>query len=90
MKKIVENNITLEICPSSNIHNSVVHNIAELKKIIKTILKNKIKFTINTDGSEMYSTSIEKEQEFLLKNKILNREEVERCTKWSFEASFIK
>jgi fructose-1-phosphate kinase PfkB-like protein len=47
-----------------------VKNVAELKKIIKTLQKNKIKFTVNTDGSEMYDTSVLKEQEFLIKNNL--------------------
>ena len=90
MQAIVENNITLEICPSSNIHNSVVKNIGELKTIIKTLKKNNIKFTVNTDGSEMYDTNLFKEQELLRKAGILSKEDIERCTNWSFEASFVK
>ena len=90
MEKIVENNITLEICPSSNIHNSVVKNMAELKNIIKILKKNNVKFTINTDGSEMYDTSLLKEQELLRKAGILTREDIKRSTKWAFEASFVK
>ena len=90
MEMIVKNNITLEICPSSNIYNSVVKNSGELKKIIKTLIKNKIKFTINTDGSEMYDTNIFKEQEFLVKSGILSRKDINLSTKWSFEASFVK
>ena len=90
MEMIVKNDITLEICPSSNIHNSVVKNVGELRNIIKKLLKNKVKFTINTDGSEMYDTNIYKEQEFLVKNKILERKDIHRLTKWSFEASFVK
>ena len=90
MQAIVNNNITLEICPSSNIHNSVVKNVAELGKIIKILKKNNIKFTINTDGSEMYDTNLFKEQELLRKAGILNREDIERSTKWAFEASFVK
>ena len=90
MDMIIENNITLEICPSSNIYNSVVKNLGELKKIIKILLKNKVKFTINTDGSEMYDTSIYKEQELLVKNGILSRQDIHRSTKLALEASFIK
>ena len=90
MKEIRKNNIVLEICPTSNLRNNVVKSVGELKNIIHTLLKNKIKFTINTDGPEMYMTNIYKEQEFLIKNKILTRKEVVQCSKWAFEASFIK
>lgn len=90
MKALVENNITLELCPTSNIRNSAVKNLGELKQIIKTLLKNGVKFTINTDGPEMYKTNIYEEQQLLLKNGILTEKQVEQCTKWAFEASFVK
>jgi hypothetical protein len=38
----------------------------------------------------MYRTNIRKEQEMLLKNGILSQREVDQCTRWAFEASFIK
>jgi adenosine deaminase len=90
MKEIAEQDIVLEFCPSSNIHNSVVKNISELKNIVKTLQKNKIKFTINTDGPEMYKTNIYEEQELLRKNGILSQKEIDQCTAWAFDASFIK
>ncbi len=90
MKGLVSNNITLELCPTSNIRNSAVKNLTELKKIIKTLLKNKVKFTINTDGPEMYRTNIFEEQQLLVKNGILTQKQVDQCTKWAFESSFIQ
>ncbi|MDP2932546.1 MAG: adenosine deaminase [bacterium] len=90
MKDIVKNNITLEFCPTSNLKNSVVKNLNEIKSIVRALLKNKVKFTINTDGPEMYRTNIYKEQEFLRKNGVLSAAQVAQCNKWAFEASFIK
>lgn len=90
MKELVKNKIVLEICPTSNLRNSVVKNVAELKNIIRTLKRYKVRFTINTDGPEMYLTNIYKEQELLIKNRILSPKEVAQCTKWAFEASFIK
>ena len=90
MRDIVKNKITLEICPTSNLRNSVVKNVGELKNVIRTLKRHKVRFTINTDGPEMYQTNIHKEQEFLVKNRILSRQEVAQCTKWAFEATFIR
>lgn len=90
MGELVENNIVLEICPTSNFRNSVLKNTKELHKIIRTFLKHKVKFTICTDGPEMYRTNISKEQMFLLDNGIMNRKEIAQATKNAFEASFIK
>lgn len=90
MAEIVKNKIILEICPTSNLKNSVIASPATLKKAVRTLLKNKVRFTINTDGPEMYRTNIHKEQEFLVKNRILTHKEIAKCTRWAFEASFIK
>lgn len=89
MQNIVDQGIVLETCPTSNIKNSVVKNMAELKKIIKIYLKNKIKFTVNTDGPEMYASNMCEEQNLLIKNKILTPNEVKQATKWAFENTFI-
>lgn len=90
MRAIAEAGIVLEICPTSNLKNSVVKNVKEMKKIYRTLLRNGIKLTINTDGPEMYKTHILKEQEFLVKNGVLSQKEINQCVKWAFEASFIK
>lgn len=90
MKEIFEAGIVLEICPTSNLRNSVVKDVRELKKIIQTILKNKIKFVICTDGPEMYNTNIAKEHAFLKHNNILSQKELDMTVKWATEASFIK
>jgi adenosine deaminase len=90
MKDIVKNNIILEICPSSNLRNSVIKNVGDLKSTIRTLLKNKVKFAVCTDGPEMYQTGIHKEYEFLLKNKIMTQKELEQSTQNALEASFIK
>ncbi len=90
MNEIVKNKIVLEMCPTSSLKNSVVKNISELKIIAKRYLENKIKFTINTDGPEMYCTDLSDEQELLRKNGVLTSAQIERCTKWAFDSSFIK
>jgi len=90
MQAIVDNNITLEICPTSNLRNNVIKNIGQLKKIIQTLVKHNVKFTINTDGPEMYMTHIYKEQQLLVKSGILTHKQIDQCTKWAFEATFIK
>ncbi|MFA6553326.1 MAG: adenosine deaminase [Patescibacteria group bacterium] len=90
MSEISRQGIVLETCPTSNIHNSVVSGIREVGQIIRTYLKNGIKFTINTDGPEMYATNLYEEQELLRKAGILNRSQIEECTRWALEASFLR
>lgn len=90
MADIVKQGIVLELCPTSNLRNSVIKNVKEMRKIYRTIFKNNIKVTINTDGPEMYRTHILKEQKFLVDNGIFTQKEIDQFTKWAFEASFIK
>jgi len=90
IKLIAQQKITLETCPTSSLKNSVIKDIDQLKSIIKTYLHHKIRFTINTDGPEMYSTSICQEQDLLLSNNILNKNQLAQCNKWAHQASFIK
>lgn len=90
MKAIVHADITLEICPTSNLKNSMVKDVDELRTILQTFIKNGVKFTINTDGPEMYCTNMVKEEEFLMNEKILNEEEIVECRKNAFAATFVK
>ncbi|MDR3642395.1 MAG: amidohydrolase family protein [Candidatus Doudnabacteria bacterium] len=90
MAQVVKHNITLEICPTSNLRNSAVKNAAETKTIFRALVKNKVKFAICTDGPEMYKTSIHAEQQFLLQNKILDLRELDKATDWAREASFVQ
>lgn len=90
LRKLVEYDITLEVCPTSNLRNSVVKNLSEMKKIIRAFLKSGVKFTINTDGPEMYRTNVYKEQELLRTNGILTSAQIAQCNRWAHEASFVK
>lgn len=90
MEQLVKYNITLEICPTSNLRNSVLKNVSEVKNVIKTFLKNSVKFAICTDGPEMYQSSIYKEHKFLLDNRILTQKEIDQCTKNAMAATFVK
>ena len=90
MKDIVKQGIVLELCPTSNLRNSVVKDVAELRTIIRTFIDNGVRFTVNTDGPEMYRTSVVKEEEFLVAENIMTAAEIAQCTKWAFEATFIK
>jgi adenosine deaminase len=49
MKILSEDNIILEICPTSNLKNSKLPNVEALKTTIRTLLDNDVKLTLNTD-----------------------------------------
>lgn len=91
MKELVKRDITLEVCPLSNIVTQAVENIEELKFILRTFVENKIKFCINSDWPETIKNAhLWQQFEFLKKNKILTDDELKTCNKIAFESSFIK
>ena len=90
LKEIAKQGIVLEMCPTSNLRNSVVKSVEEMRTIIRTFIDHDVRFTINTDGPEMYRTSVVKEEEFLLAENIMSVAEIARCTRWAFEAAFVR
>jgi len=82
--------VTLELCPTSNLKNGIVRDLRAFGRIVRAFLKYGVRFTINTDGPEMYRTNVYKEQELLRKAGILTRADIVRCNQWAFEASFLK
>lgn len=90
MKEIVKRNIVLEVCPLSNIMTKAVENEEELTFILRALLENKVKFTINTDWPEMIENAhLRRQFQFLLKKKMMTREELEECNKIAFANTFI-
>ncbi|AFE07976.1 adenosine deaminase [Corallococcus coralloides] len=89
MKILRENNITLELCPTSNIHTKAVADLQELKHIMQTFWDRKVKFTINTDGPYLLETDMRREIEIVESNGLLSTEQVDQALAWAREASFI-
>lgn len=90
LELVRESGVTLEVCPTSNLKNSIVKSVDELRTIIRAFVDNGVKFTINTDGPEMYQSNLLEEENFLLKESILSQEELDKTTAWAFDATFIR
>ena len=71
MHKLIDKNITLEVCPTSNLKIGVIKGTQELKRILRTFFTTGVSFTINTDGPELLDTTIKKGISLLLDNDIL-------------------
>lgn len=59
INKIVENNITLEVCPISNLNTGIYSNISSHP--IKRLVDSGVLVTINTDNRTVSDTSLSKE-----------------------------
>jgi adenosine deaminase len=89
MAMLREREITLEICPTSNINTRVVSDWEEFRWVFDTLRRNKVRFTINTDGPEMLRTYIRDELSTLGRLAILSVEEQRQTIEWARQASFV-
>ncbi len=90
MEKVARRGIVLEICPTSNLRNSIFTNVGQMRAMFGGIVRHGVKFCICTDGPEMYQTHLYQEETFLLDNGILGRKDLDRSCKTAFEATFIR
>ena len=86
---VLENDVHLELNPSSNLCTHAVKDLKELKEIIHIFLDKGIRFSINTDGPYLLNTHLRGEFDLLVKHKILTLEQVKDCLKIAREDSFI-
>ncbi|MCP3142464.1 amidohydrolase family protein [Pyxidicoccus xibeiensis] len=89
MKVLRENDIVLELCPTSNLHTKAVEGVEELRHIVRTFWDRKVKFTINTDGPYLLETDMRREIEIIEQNGILTPEQVDQTLAWARQSSFI-
>ena len=91
MRKLVENDVVLEVCPMSNIMTKAVANMEEMKFILRTFIDNQVKFTINTDWPEMIEGAhLWRQFKLLRENNMLSEEELARCNDIAHETTFAK
>jgi adenosine deaminase len=90
MAMLRERQITLEVCPSSNLNTRVVSGWEEFRWIFDTFRRNGVRFTINTDGPEMLRSYMRDELTTLGRLGILSLEEQEQAVEWAREASFVR
>jgi adenosine deaminase len=90
MKVLREEDVVLEICPTSNLHTRAVSGIDELGLVLRRFSEERVKFTINTDATYMLATDLRREVELLVTAGILDGEQVSRCFQVAKDASFIR
>jgi adenosine deaminase len=90
LEMLRERGVTLEICPSSNLHTRVVKGVGHMKQVFRALGSHHVKYTINTDGPEMLMTNLRNEFDFLLRNEILKEDDLLKANRNAFAASFIK
>jgi adenosine deaminase len=84
-----ERGVVLEVCPSSNLNTRVIRTYADLRGIMRTLVDNRVRFALSTDGPEMLRSYLRDEIAMLLRREILSLEEIERAIATARDASFV-
>ena len=89
MAQLREAEITLEICPTSNLLTKALSGEAEVRETFRAFVDHGVQFTIATDGPEMMQTHLRDEFELLLRIGALSPEEARAANRRGHDASFI-
>lgn len=87
MKMILENDITLEVCPTSNIQTKIYNNYKQHP--LENLYKKGIKVTINTDNMTVSNTNLINEYNQIINNTNLNEEDIINMNINSINSAFI-
>jgi adenosine deaminase len=90
MTRIREAEITLEICPTSNLLTKALPDEDAVRKTFRALVGAGVPFTIATDGPEMMRTHLRDELDLLLRIDALGKQELEEANARGHEASFIR
>ncbi len=90
MRKLVEGDIVLEICPSSNLRTHAVSDLDELGAILRRFDEFGVRYTINTDGPYLLDTHLRGEFDLLLSQGHLTPSGAQRCIETAQQATFLR
>jgi adenosine deaminase len=88
MDMLVKKNLTLCLCPTSNMSLGFIKNGTHLNEVIRTLYDNGVKFCLNTDNPSMLHTDLSKEIELMREFEILSEKEIAQVVQWAFDAAF--
>ena len=89
MSAIHSADITLEICPTSNLLTKALRDEDEVRETFRAFVENGVAFTIATDGPEMMRTHLRDEFELLARIGALSDDELAAANARGHDASFL-
>src|SRR5215218_6562148 len=90
MSALREQEIVLEICPTSNLLTRALPDEQAVRDTFRTFVEAGVQFTIATDGPEMMRTHLRDELELLRRIGALDDEELAEANRRGHDASFIR
>lgn len=88
IRRLIDENVTLEVCVTSNYHTKIVPAI-EMHPIHK-LLDEGVHVTVNSDNRTCSRTTLQKEKEVLKEQLGFSDEEIEKMQEYAWEARFLK
>lgn len=88
--RLADTGTVLEICPTSNLHTRAVSSIDDFHYIISRFRDGNVPFTINTDGTYLCRTNLQREFSILEDIGVLSADEIPAIRQRAFEASFLE
>jgi len=89
MRALREQEIVLEICPTSNLLTKALPDEDAVRETFRAFADNGVPFTIATDGPEMMQTHLRDEFELLLRIGALDQAEIDEANERAHAASFL-
>jgi adenosine deaminase len=83
------NCITLELCPTSNMRTGAIKDVDQYKHLINKLNNFGVRYTINTDATQMLHITLQHEINWMINNQIMTLADVEWAKKCAVEASFL-
>ncbi len=84
-----ERGTVLEVCPSSNLNTGVLAGVDDVRRVVRTFIDHGVRFTVSTDGPEMLRSYLRNELLLLIRNDVLDLDEVERVIEIGEQAAFL-
>jgi len=90
MDALRDADVTLEICPTSNLLTKALADEAALVETFRAFVEHGVQFTIATDGPEMMRTHLRDEFDLLLRIGALDEDELRAANDRGHDASFVR
>jgi adenosine deaminase len=89
MRQLRDANVTLEICPTSNLLTGALADEDAVRETLRRFVEHEVAFTIATDGPEMMRTHLRDELALLLRIGALDEDEIAQANTRGHAASFV-
>lgn len=87
LERVKAHDITLEVCPISNYRTGAI--ASDCEHPLRRLLRAGVRVTINSDDQGVQNSNWRDDYDFAMEKIGLTEDEIRRCLRYSFEASFL-